>query len=87
MPFWDSVSAQISVGEGDVSRYDALYGKPVDVAAIRARSGWEGVSAVRDGEIHPLDGADILSPGPAVLGGLRQIHEIVQAFQAKSGEA
>ena len=26
------VSAQISVGEGDVSRYDALYGKPVDVA-------------------------------------------------------
>src|SRR5258705_21988 len=54
--------------------------------ADRARSGWEGVSAVRDGEIHPLDGADILSPGPAVLGGLRQIHEIVQAFQAKSGE-
>ena len=26
------VFAQISVGEGDVSRYDALYGKPVDVA-------------------------------------------------------
>ena len=26
------VSAQISVGEGDVSRYDSLYGKPVDVA-------------------------------------------------------
>jgi iron complex transport system substrate-binding protein len=62
-------------------------GKPVDVAAIRARPGWGAVSAVRDGEIHPLDGADILSPGPAVLGGLRQIHEIVQAFQAKSGEA
>ena len=62
-------------------------GKPVDVAAIQARPGWEAVSAIRNGEIHPLDEADILSPGPAVLGGLRQIHEIVQAFQARPGEA
>ena len=62
-------------------------GKPVDIAAIRGRPGWEAVSAVKAGEIHPLDGADILSPGPAVLGGLRQIHEIVQTFQAKSGDA
>jgi hypothetical protein len=40
---------------------------------------------VRDGEIHPLDGADILNPGPAVLSGLRLVHEIVQAFQDRSG--
>ena len=54
-------------------------GKPVDIGAIRARPGWEQVSAVRDGRIHALDGADILSPGPSLLTGLRQIHEIVQA--------
>ena len=62
-------------------------GKPVDVATIRTRPGWATVSAVRAGEIHPLDGAAILSPGPAVLDGLRLIHEIVQAFQAKPGGA
>ncbi|HET8578736.1 MAG TPA: cobalamin-binding protein [Methylomirabilota bacterium] len=55
-------------------------GKPVDAAAIKARPGWERVSAVKEGRIHELDGADILSPGPSVLVGLRQIHEIVQGF-------
>jgi iron complex transport system substrate-binding protein len=54
-------------------------GKPVDVDAIRGRAGWAGVSAVRAGRIHALDGADILAPGPSVLAGLRQIHDIVQA--------
>jgi iron complex transport system substrate-binding protein len=53
-------------------------GKPVDVGAIRRRRGWAGVSAVKDGYVHELDGADILSPGPSVLLGLRQVHEIVQ---------
>jgi iron complex transport system substrate-binding protein len=62
-------------------------GKPVDLEAIRRRPGWAQVSAVRSGEIHALDGADILSPGPAVLGGLRQIHEIVQGFMARSRDA
>jgi iron complex transport system substrate-binding protein len=58
----------------------------VDLDAIRARPGWEDVSAVRRGEIHALDGADILSPGPSLLQGLRQIHEIVQAFMARPQE-
>ena len=61
-------------------------GKPVDLDAIRARPGWERVGAVRRGEIHALDGADILSPGPSMLAGLRQIHEIVQAFMTRSQE-
>ncbi len=55
-------------------------GKPVDVEAIRARPGWDRVSAVGQGRIYAVDGADILSPGPSILAGLRQIHEIVQAF-------
>ena len=58
-------------------------GKPVDVDAIRSRPGWEGVSAVRRGEIHVLDGADILSPGPSLLQGLRHIHDVIQAFMTR----
>ena len=54
-------------------------GKPVDLAAIAARPGWENVSAVRAGRVHEMDGADILSPGPSVLVGLRRVHELVQA--------
>jgi iron complex transport system substrate-binding protein len=54
-------------------------GKPVDLAAIAARPGWQGVSAVKSGRIHEVDGADILCPGPSVLVGLRRIHELVQS--------
>ena len=57
-------------------------GKPVDRAAIAARPGWDAVTAVRRGQIHELDGADVLSPGPSLMVGLRQIHEIIQIFQA-----
>ncbi|MEK7445969.1 MAG: ABC transporter substrate-binding protein, partial [candidate division NC10 bacterium] len=54
-------------------------GRRVDLEAIRQRPGWAGVTAVKSGRIHELDGADILSPGPSVLAGLRFIHEIIQA--------
>lgn len=56
-------------------------GKPVDVAAIEARAGWAGVSAVRAGRIHEIAGEDVLSPGPSLLHGLRRMHEIIQEFQ------
>jgi iron complex transport system substrate-binding protein len=58
-------------------------GKPVDVGAIAARSGWKAISAVTAGEIHELPGDDILSPGPSLLHGLRRIHGLIQAFQAR----
>ncbi len=57
-------------------------GKPVDREAIARRPGWSAVTAVRRGQIHEIDGADILSPGPSLMVGLRRIHEIVQAYQA-----
>jgi iron complex transport system substrate-binding protein len=57
-------------------------GKPVDVSAIAARPGWAGVTAIRTGQVHELDGADVLSPGPSLMVGLRKIHEIIQEFQA-----
>ncbi len=59
-------------------------GRPVDRAAIAARPGWAGISAVKAGRIHALEGSDILSPGPSLMVGLRRIHEIVQAFQAET---
>jgi iron complex transport system substrate-binding protein len=53
-------------------------GKPADLDAVRARTGWDRVSAVRHRRIHEIDSADVLSPGPSMLVGLRQIHELVQ---------
>jgi iron complex transport system substrate-binding protein len=53
-------------------------GKPVDRDAIAARPGWRAVTAVRRGQIHELDGADVLAPGPSLMIGLRRIHEIIQ---------
>lgn len=58
-------------------------GKPVDVAAIAARPGWRRIAAVAAGEMHEIDGADVLAPGPSLVRGLRRIHEIIQAFQAR----
>ena len=57
-------------------------GKPVDMASFAARPGWASVTAVRRGNIHELDGGDILSPGPSLMHGLRRMHEIIQEFQA-----
>jgi iron complex transport system substrate-binding protein len=57
-------------------------GKPVDRDAIARRPGWEAVAAVRAGQVHELDGADVLAPGPSLMVGLRRIHEIVQGFQS-----
>ncbi len=74
------------VDPGEVVRRDpqiilaSWCGKPVDIDAIGRRPGWGRVSAVKHGRVHELEGADILSPGPSVLEGLRQIHEIVHAF-------
>lgn len=53
-------------------------GKPADLQTIRNRSGWDRISAVREGHVHEVDGADILSPGPSMLTGLRRVHELVQ---------
>jgi iron complex transport system substrate-binding protein len=57
-------------------------GKPVDRDAIARRPGWNAVAAVRAGQVHELDGADVLAPGPSLMAGLRRIHEIVQTFQS-----
>jgi iron complex transport system substrate-binding protein len=58
-------------------------GKPLDAAAIAARPGWDRIAAVAAGEIHEIPGEDVLSPGPSLVHGLRRIHEVVQAIQAR----
>jgi iron complex transport system substrate-binding protein len=78
-------AAERVVDPAEVARRDpqiilaSWCGKPVDVEAIRNRPGWDRVTAVREGWIHEVDGADILSPGPSVLVGLQRIHDIIQA--------
>jgi len=58
-------------------------GKPVDAASVAGRAGWDRITAVKAGEIHAIEGTDILSPGPSLLVGLRRIHEIIQGFQVR----
>jgi iron complex transport system substrate-binding protein len=82
-----AASGRVVAGEEVVRRDPQIIlaswcGKPVDRAAIAARPGWQSISAVKHGQIHELEGGDILSPGPSLLVGLRQIHEVVQGFQA-----
>ena len=55
-------------------------GKPVRRERIATRAGWQGVTAVRDGQIHEIKSAYILQPGPAALTeGVRQLHAIVSS--------
>jgi iron complex transport system substrate-binding protein len=59
-------------------------GKKLDPERIRSRPGWDRISAVKEKRIFELDGADILAPGPSLMAGLRQLHEIIQgSIQAR----
>jgi iron complex transport system substrate-binding protein len=53
-------------------------GMKVDTEAIRARSGWDGTIAVRNGHIYEIPSTCILQPGPASLTeGVRQLHAVL----------
>ena len=53
-------------------------GKKVVKSRIRQRPGWDAIEAVRHDRIYEVKSPDILAPGPSLLYGLRQIHEILQ---------
>jgi iron complex transport system substrate-binding protein len=58
-------------------------GKPVRVARIAGRPGWEAIPAVREGRIFEIKSAHILQPGPAALtDGVRQLHAILTSVTA-----
>ena len=66
---------------------DAAYG--VTPEAVAARPGWSGLTAVRDGEIHPIDDIVVTRPGPRLLDGLhalvRAIHPEVELPEPSAG--
>lgn len=53
-------------------------GKGVNFATIRARDGWQTITAVRDNALYEVRSSFILQPGPAALTeGVRQLHAIM----------
>jgi cobalamin transport system substrate-binding protein len=50
---------------------DAAYGVTVD--GVKARSGWSVISAVKTGDIRPIDDVLVTRPGPRLLDGLRAL--------------
>lgn len=58
-------------------------GKPFRPQQLKERRGWANVSAVREGRVHEIPGADILAPGPSLVQGLRFMsHHIAAAAMA-----
>jgi iron complex transport system substrate-binding protein len=55
---------------------------------VRARAGWAGVPAVRDGELHEIKSPLILQPGPAALtDGLDALHAIIAKWSMRGSRA
>jgi iron complex transport system substrate-binding protein len=50
---------------------DAAYGTTAD--AVKARNGWAGMTAVKNGAIVPVDDVIISRPGPRLVDGLRAL--------------
>lgn len=61
-------------------------GKKFRPEKVAARPGWEGVDAVRAGQLFEIKSADILQPGPAALtDGVEQLHRIVLEWSRTHG--
>jgi iron complex transport system substrate-binding protein len=56
-------------------------GKKFSPRAVAGRAGWQGVPAVRDGELHEVKSPLILQPGPAALtDGLERLQAIIAGW-------
>lgn len=53
-------------------------GKKVDMENIYNRPDWDKIEAIKNQRVYEIKSAHILQPGPAILEGLRQIHQIIQ---------
>ncbi|HEX7140327.1 MAG TPA: cobalamin-binding protein [Vicinamibacterales bacterium] len=63
-------------------------GKKVNRERIRARAGWDRVSAVASDQLYEIKSTYILQPGPASLtDGVRQMHEIIMQGKAAPSSA
>lgn len=60
-------------------------GKKARLEKIAARTGWEGVPAVRNQRLYEIKAPDILQPGLSLLHGARQLREIIVDWTKKEG--
>lgn len=61
-------------------------GKRFRPEQVAARAGWEGVPAIRDGELHEVKSPLILQPGPAALtDGLAALRRIIHDWSVRHG--
>ena len=61
-------------------------GKKFRPEKVAARPGWDGVNAVKNGQLFEIKSADILQPGPAALtDGVEQLHRIVMDWSKAHG--
>lgn len=54
---------------------DANYGVAPD--SVRARPGWEAITAVKNGAIYPIDDILVSRPGPRIVEGLEELARII----------
>ena len=61
-------------------------GRKFRPAHVRARPGWQEVSAVRNDQLFEIKSSEILQPGPAALtDGVEQIHKIIMVWSSQYG--
>lgn len=61
-------------------------GKKFQPSVVAGREGWSRIAALETGEVHEIDAAIILQPGPAALtDGLDAIHRIVREWAHATG--
>ena len=61
-------------------------GKPVRRERIESRPGWDGIPAVKNGQIHEIKSTYILQPGPAALTeGVKRLSAILDAVAGAAG--
>jgi iron complex transport system substrate-binding protein len=59
-------------------------GKKFRPERVAARTGFDAVPAVRNGQLHEVKSSEILQPGPAALtDGVARLHAIFSAWEAK----
>jgi iron complex transport system substrate-binding protein len=62
-------------------------GKKFRAEKVAAREGWQGVNAVKNGQLFEIKSADILQPGPAALtDGVAQLHRIIMDWSRVHGQ-
>ncbi|MDY6768598.1 MAG: cobalamin-binding protein [Candidatus Nanohaloarchaea archaeon] len=57
------------------------FGDAAAADQVTEREGWEDLAAVRDGNIHVIDDSLLNRPGPRLVDGLQQLHDIVHGSE------